>query len=104
MNKLAKVPGYKEQKYKQNIAKLDDVKTVSQNRELIYGPGGAAGQTSEVKDKTPGTHAKTERIPTGHITFPKPKKPKKSCRIRVDQLAFSRTMFLTMQQGEVANV
>ena len=58
MNKLAKVPGYKEQKYKQNIAKLDDVKTVSQNRELMYGPGGAAEQTSEVKGKTPSTHAR----------------------------------------------
>jgi hypothetical protein len=58
VNKLTKVPGYKEQKYKQIIAKLDDVKTVSQNRELNYGLDGAAGQTSEVKDKTSRTHAK----------------------------------------------
>jgi hypothetical protein len=27
----------------------------------------AAGQTSEVKRKTPSTHAKPERIPTGHL-------------------------------------
>ena len=31
-------------------------------------------QTSEVKGKTPSTHVKPERIPTGQITFPQPKK------------------------------
>ena len=72
VDKLAKLPGYKESKYKQIIAKLDDVKTVSQNRELIYGPGGAAGHTSDPKDLTPSGQTKQEKIPTGHTFFPQP--------------------------------
>jgi hypothetical protein len=31
-------------------------------RELIYGPGGAAGQTYEVKGKTPSTHSKSNLV------------------------------------------
>jgi hypothetical protein len=46
---------------------------VSQNRELIYGPGGAAGQISQVKDKSPSTNAKPERIPTDLTNFSQPK-------------------------------
>ena len=65
VDKLAKIPGYKEDKYKRIIAKLEDVRQVSQNRELIYGSGG----TSAAEPKK----AVVEKVPTGHTNFPQPR-------------------------------
>ena len=80
VDKLAKLPGYKEPKYLEIITKLDEVKKVTQNRELIYGPGGAQSQAADPRNLTPLKQSKLENIPTGHTFFPQPKQFS-DCRI-----------------------
>ena len=47
VDKLVRIPGYKEDKYNQIIKKLDEFKETSQQRELIYGSGGSSVQQKE---------------------------------------------------------
>ena len=70
VDKLVKIPGYKEVKYKKIIEKLEEFKETSQNREMIFGPGGIS---SSQKDKAPAAHQPhSDKPPTGHTFFPKP--------------------------------
>ena len=76
VDKLAKIQGYKQEKYNKIIVKLDEMKAISQNRELVYGPS----QTSQTQQKSPPITEHQLPIPTGHINFQQPKKLS-SCRI-----------------------
>ena len=80
VDKVVKMPGYKEKKYKEIIAKLDEVKKVSQNRELIYGPGGGVSGSGGDSKNQGNNQAKADKLPTGHTFFPQPKKYD-DCRI-----------------------
>ena len=76
VDKLAKIDGYKEEKYKSIIQKLDEWKLVSQNRELIYG---SAATSTQCQTK-PNRSEQSTQVPSGHINFPQPKRLQ-SCRI-----------------------
>ena len=80
VDKVVKMPGYKEKKYKEIIAKLDEVKKVSQNRELIYGPGGGVSGSGGDSKNQGNNQVKADKLPTGHTFFPQPKKYD-DCRI-----------------------
>ena len=70
VDKLMRVPGYKQDKFNQIINKLDEFKLASQNRELIFG---SLGSNTHPKDKPTGVPpAQPAQLPSGHITFPKP--------------------------------
>ena len=68
VDKLVKLPGYKETKFKKIIEKLEEFRETSQNREVIYGSGG-----SSTPQNVKPPPAQPEKIPTGHTFFPKPK-------------------------------
>ena len=75
MDKLAELPGYKEDKYKLIIEKLDKWKNVSLNRESILG--------QSTQQKVSSSAPKPDRNSgnsLGHVNFPKPKKLL-SCRV-----------------------
>ena len=81
VDKLAKVQGYKEVKYKKIIEKLEEWKVTSQNRELIYGSGSSSSspqgqQRVSVKPDPPPLLP----LPLGHINFQQPKNLP-TCRI-----------------------
>ena len=71
VDKLVKIPGYKEDKFKQIIEKLEEFKLTSQNRELIFGPGGSSAQQKE-KSVAVSQPVTLGMLPTGHITFQQP--------------------------------
>ena len=61
VDKLGAIPGYKKEKYLAVIKKLDDWKTISQNREKIYGTSSSSNQDrAQTKSATPA------QIPSGH--------------------------------------
>ena len=70
VDKFVKMPGYKEEKYRLIIKKLDEFKLTSQNREMIYGSGGQLSQSKEKSAVSQSSPAPS--VPFGHITFPKP--------------------------------
>ena len=69
VDKFVKLPGYKEEKFKQIIKKLDEFKLAAQNREMIYGSGGLTSAQS--KDKVTASQLPAS-VPSGHVTFSKP--------------------------------
>ena len=71
VDKLSKIPGYKEEKYVKIIEKLGEWKAVSQNRDLIYNssPSSASQPQSKPSKADPPTST-----PSGHINFPQPKR------------------------------
>ena len=71
VDKLAKGDGYKEDKYKEIISKLDEAKQISRNRELIYGN---SNPSDGAKSQSALPNNKPEKPPTGHTTFPQPKR------------------------------
>ena len=69
VDKLVKIPGFKEDTFKQIITKLDEFKLSAQNRELIYG----SGNSSNSKDKPHHSHSNQSGVQSGgHVTFQKP--------------------------------
>ena len=71
VDKLVKIPGYKEAKYKSIIEKLEQFKDTAHNRELIFGSGGSSFPQ---KDKPSSTQQNnSSSIPGGHTFFPKPR-------------------------------
>ena len=70
VDKLVKIPGYKEDTFKQIITKLDEFKLSSQNRELVYGsstPAAASKDKSQINH-----HVPKGSTSGGHISFQKP--------------------------------
>ena len=78
VDKLARIKGCKEEKYKKIIEKLEEWKLTSQNRELIYGSGSSTASQGQQKGSTKPDPQPL--LPTGHINFPQPKKLP-TCRI-----------------------
>ena len=76
VDKLAKVAGYKKEKYDTIIVKLDEWKTISQNRETIFGSANPQKQQPQPKPAQPSILTGH----TGHAHFPKPKRLA-TCRI-----------------------
>ena len=75
VDKLGAIPGYKQEKYLAVIRKLDDWKTISQNREKIYGTSSSSNQDrAQTKSATPA------QVPSGHTNYKQPKNLP-SCRI-----------------------
>ena len=70
VDKFVKIPGYKEEKFRAIINKLDEFKLTSQNREMIYG---SSASVSQSKDKTSSNAAIVPScVPAGYTTFSKP--------------------------------
>ena len=79
VDKVSKIPGYKEDKFKIIIDKLEETKSISQNREKVYGAGGQPGKNLPVGNHSPPPQT-LPQLPPGHVTFPAPKQYP-DCRI-----------------------
>ena len=74
VDKLARIVGYKKDKYDLIISRLDEWKYISQNRETIFGSSATAVPKQQQQQPPKSSH------PSGHINFPKPKRLP-TCRI-----------------------
>ena len=94
VDKLGKLPGYKKEKYTSIIEKLTEWKTISQNREKVYG-GNISNQ-----DKQSARTPSLSNPPAGHVNY---KQPQSLPSCRICQALKNQGVVINSYEGHVSD-